>query len=299
MAEYTFRIGEGAQEFTFSSPRTQWTPGIDNTWNLAGFKDQEAETNLFEGLLRGADAEPTFDAWEELRQVAKRNSAQRLRVFIGTTLKLDLNPATTIAGPFIDFFRVDKTPGGFSNHVKFRLLVRAVTAGGGQFADNPEVSNVQRAIEVEDFNDRFQRKEWRATAGGDDALSLIDRLLSLGHKEFTVELAEQFLPVHAVDQYAKLAQTFLDADPAGAIVQTETILAAGVSAGGLGVRRRDGDDQGPEEVRRFQGVGRDRVGPDSGSVPRARFRGGRDLLRPGQAGDGAASLPQRQGGHSG
>ena len=171
---YIFIIGEGAEEFTFSSPRTKWTPGIDNTWNLLGFKDQEVETQLFEGLLRGADAEPTFDAWDEIRQVAKRNTAQRLRVFIDATLKLDLNPVDMIAGPFIDFFRADSTPGAFSNHVKFRLMVRAITAGGGQFSDNPQVSSVQRAIEVEDFNDRFQRKEWRATAGGDDALTLAE-----------------------------------------------------------------------------------------------------------------------------
>jgi DNA polymerase-3 subunit gamma/tau len=63
-----------------------------------------------------------------------------------------------------------------------------------------------------------------------DALSLIDRLLSLGQQEFTIELAEQFLPVQPVEQYADLAQAFIDEDAAAAIVQTENILATGVSA---------------------------------------------------------------------
>lgn len=62
-----------------------------------------------------------------------------------------------------------------------------------------------------------------------DALSLIDRLLSLGQKKLTAEFAEQFLPVHPVDQYAELVQTFLDADPAAAIRKTEAILATGTS----------------------------------------------------------------------
>jgi len=63
-----------------------------------------------------------------------------------------------------------------------------------------------------------------------DALSLIDRLLALGHKKLTIDLAEQFLPVHSVDQYADLVQAFIDADPAAAIIRTEGILATGVSA---------------------------------------------------------------------
>lgn len=87
---------------------------------------------------------------------------------------------------------------------------------------------VSEKIKVDDqIVDRIARL---ADGSMRDALSLVDRLLSLGHKEFTVELAEQFLPVHSVDQYADLAQTFIDADPAAAIVETDKILATGVSA---------------------------------------------------------------------
>jgi len=62
-----------------------------------------------------------------------------------------------------------------------------------------------------------------------DGLSLIDRLLSLGHKKLAADVVEQFLPVHAVDQYAELVQAFLESNPQAAIIQTEKILSTGVS----------------------------------------------------------------------
>ncbi len=62
-----------------------------------------------------------------------------------------------------------------------------------------------------------------------DALSLIDRLLSLGNKKLTAEFAEEFLPSNDVEQYGDLVATFLENDPGKAIVTTEAILGTGVS----------------------------------------------------------------------
>jgi len=64
-----------------------------------------------------------------------------------------------------------------------------------------------------------------------DALSLLDQLLSMGKKKLTPELADQFLPVPPVEQYAQLIQSALDRDPAGVLRQADAILGAGTSPG--------------------------------------------------------------------
>ena len=103
----------------------------------------------------------------------------------------------------------------------FKLIPRDKIA-----AQLKKILKSEKASAEDDVIDRVARL---ANGSMRDALSLIDRLLSLGHKELTVDLAEQFLPVHSVDDYAKLVQAFLDADPAEAIIQTENVLASGVS----------------------------------------------------------------------
>ncbi len=64
-----------------------------------------------------------------------------------------------------------------------------------------------------------------------DALSLLDQLLSIGQKKITVDLADQFLPMPPVDQYASLVQSALSRDAAGVLKQADTILASGTSGG--------------------------------------------------------------------
>jgi DNA polymerase III subunit gamma/tau len=64
-----------------------------------------------------------------------------------------------------------------------------------------------------------------------DALSLLDQLLSIGQKNITSALADQFLPMPPIEQYAKIIQAGLAHDPATVLKQTDDILAAGTSGG--------------------------------------------------------------------
>jgi DNA polymerase-3 subunit gamma/tau len=63
-----------------------------------------------------------------------------------------------------------------------------------------------------------------------DALSLLDQLLSVGQKNITVDLANQFLPVPPVEQYAAIVDGILNNDPASILRQVDTILSSGTSA---------------------------------------------------------------------
>jgi DNA polymerase-3 subunit gamma/tau len=64
-----------------------------------------------------------------------------------------------------------------------------------------------------------------------DALSLLDQLLSVGEKKITTAIADQFLPVPAVEGYAKIVDGILAGDPAVGIRQADAILASGISNG--------------------------------------------------------------------
>jgi DNA polymerase-3 subunit gamma/tau len=76
-----------------------------------------------------------------------------------------------------------------------------------------------------------------------DALSLLDQLLSIGKKKITADLADQFLPMPPVDQYARIVQAALAGDAAGVLKETDAILASGTSGAdfcsGLGEYLRD------------------------------------------------------------
>ncbi len=64
-----------------------------------------------------------------------------------------------------------------------------------------------------------------------DALSLLDQLLSVGEKKITTAIADQFLPVPAVEGYVKIVDGILAGDPAVGIRQADAILASGISNG--------------------------------------------------------------------
>lgn len=63
-----------------------------------------------------------------------------------------------------------------------------------------------------------------------DALSLIDRLLSLGHKKLTTEVVEPFLPAHGVEHLAVLADALIAGDAGSAVRQADKILGTGMSS---------------------------------------------------------------------
>ena len=64
-----------------------------------------------------------------------------------------------------------------------------------------------------------------------DALSLLDQLLSVGEKNITAAIADQFLPVPPVEEYAKIVEGMLAGDAAVGIRQADAILASGTSNG--------------------------------------------------------------------
>jgi DNA polymerase-3 subunit gamma/tau len=57
-----------------------------------------------------------------------------------------------------------------------------------------------------------------------DALSLLDQILSVGQTKITPQLADQFLPVPPIEQYAELIRAALAHDAAGVLKQTDVIL---------------------------------------------------------------------------
>lgn len=173
---YTIKINEGALEFSFDSPRTKFIPRIVNTWNDAGFLDSSEFVIRLSGMLRGTGGDPEADVmakWLALKAVAERNTPQRIQIIRGSTVEIDLKPADMIDGPFIRGLETEDSGAAFANHVKFAMEIAATTAGAEQFASNPEVINLRRTIETETYNDELERKEWRATATGDDAFDLV------------------------------------------------------------------------------------------------------------------------------
>src|SRR3954468_4847607 len=63
-----------------------------------------------------------------------------------------------------------------------------------------------------------------------DSLSLLDRLLSVGEKELTVELIEQMLGLPKADLIFKLAQSIGDGDLKAVLGGADKLIASGLSA---------------------------------------------------------------------
>lgn len=171
---YSIIINEGASEFTFESPRTRFIPAIINTFNDDNNLDRSEEVYAIPGTIRGASDAAVMASFLALRAVVQRNGAQRLRIVRDATIEIDITPAASIAGPFVRNLRVLDTGAAFANHVNFTVEVSVVTKGSEQFSDNPDVTSLQRTIITEKYNDELQRKEWRATASGDDSLALVE-----------------------------------------------------------------------------------------------------------------------------
>jgi len=170
---YTVIIGEGTQEYSFSSTRTGWRPTINNQFNAGGNLDSSEETYEITGRLVGADAAATMTLWKELRAVAQRETEQRFRIYRNAVLEIDIHPSDVRRGPYVLSFDIAPTGGRFSNHVAFVLRVGMTTKGASQFSQNPDVMNLRREIEVEHYDDRLIRKSWRANADGPDAFNLV------------------------------------------------------------------------------------------------------------------------------
>jgi len=178
MSVYTIIIGEGSQEHSFQSARTQFTPRITNSWSEGNVLDKTTEGYVITGRLVGAGpdfAATTMALWKDLRVVVKRGQPQRFRIMRDSTAEVDLQPGAMISGPFVDDFAVVPTGASFSNHVAYTLLIRAVPqSGAGElFPSTPEVQNLRRSIEIETFNNEPVRKEWSAIGQGADAFDLV------------------------------------------------------------------------------------------------------------------------------
>lgn len=177
MSTYTVIIGEGTQQFTFSSTLTQFVPRISNQFNQIGTLDNSTEIYQLTGRLVGSGGDPaasTIALWKELRAVAQRGQAQRFRILRDTTPEIDLKPAEMVDGPYILDFTVLPTGGSFANHVAYTMLVSITPQGNTQFAPQPQVQGLQRIVEEEAIDNDVVRKEWRAVASGNDAESLVN-----------------------------------------------------------------------------------------------------------------------------
>jgi DNA polymerase-3 subunit gamma/tau len=94
-----------------------------------------------------------------------------------------------------------------------------------------QIKSILSAEEIEADQSVIDRVARLADGSMRDALSLLDQLLSVGQKNITTAIADHFLPVPPVEQYAKIIEGMLDEDAAVTIRQADVILASGTSAG--------------------------------------------------------------------
>ncbi|MFQ6047954.1 MAG: hypothetical protein ACE5K7_01140 [Phycisphaerae bacterium] len=75
-----------------------------------------------------------------------------------------------------------------------------------------------------------RRIAWLANGSMRDALSLLDQLLSLGHRKLTADLLEQLLPRPDQQSLARLVDCLAANDAAGALKAVDKALASGYSS---------------------------------------------------------------------
>ncbi len=94
-----------------------------------------------------------------------------------------------------------------------------------------QIKTILAAEKIEADSTVVDRVARLANGSMRDALSLLDQLLSVGQKKLTSELADQFLPVPPIDQYAGLVGAAVNHDAAGVLKSADAILASGTSPG--------------------------------------------------------------------
>jgi DNA polymerase-3 subunit gamma/tau len=93
-----------------------------------------------------------------------------------------------------------------------------------------QIRKILAAEEIQAETSVIDRVARLANGSMRDALSLLDQILSVGQKNITADLANQFLPVPPIEQYAAIVDGILNNDPASILHKVDAILSTGTSA---------------------------------------------------------------------